>query len=49
MKKKVHPIERKYRRLDNVRVGPSILRFPELLKRRSEETYIPEPEYGGEG
>lgn len=49
MRKKVRPIERKYRRVDNVRVGPSILHFPELLKRRSEETYVPEREYGGEG
>lgn len=41
----LRPIMKDYRRTDNVRVGRPIFKFPELLQ----ETYVPEPEYGGEG
>ena len=42
----LRPIMRNYRRIDNVRIGPPVFKFPELLRG---ETYLPEREYGGEG
>tara|TARA_E500000331_G_scaffold206374_1_gene197940 strand:- start:4399 stop:4560 length:162 start_codon:yes stop_codon:yes gene_type:complete len=42
----LRPIMRNYRQIDNVRVGISIFKYPELLKL---ETYVPERDLGGEG
>lgn len=45
----LRPIMRNYRRIDDVKIGVSIFKYPELLKLEMKETYVPEPEYGGEG
>ena len=45
----LRPIMRNYRKIDDVKIGVSIFKYPELLKLEMRETYVPEPEYGGEG
>jgi len=40
---------RNYRKIDDVKIGASIFKYPELLKLEKKDTYVPEPEYGGEG